>query len=47
MENSKVVFTVTNPKNGKKEWIPILYEDFEKMTNEELVQIISDIIEKL
>jgi hypothetical protein len=45
MENSMTTFTVEDPKTGKKLYIPISNEDLVK-NPDEIVQIISDIIEK-
>jgi hypothetical protein len=46
MENSMTTFTVEDPKTGEKLYIPILNEDLLTKTRDEIVQIISSIIEK-
>ena len=46
MDNLTTTFTVENPETGEKVYIPISNEDLLTKTREEIVQIISSIIEK-
>jgi hypothetical protein len=46
MENLMTTFTVEDPKTGEKLYIPISNQDLSTKTPDEIVQIISTIIEK-
>ena len=46
MENTYTTFTVEDPETGDKLYIPISNEDLLTKTREEIVQIISAIIEE-